>query len=138
MVFQEVERGRGGAVVGQDKRNERSGSRFLPRPATTRGLALDLVNVQPQPLHHLLADLVTPGQVEALQPQRPREARCVWRHRVRAPVRGRVRKRVRRVWLAECRGRGRGGRGERRVGRRRGQGEHRWDSLSWVCADVRG
>ena len=102
-------------------------SRFLPRPP--RGLALDLVNVQPQPLDHLLADLVTPRQIEALQPQRPRVARRIWRDRMRASVRGRMRERVSRVRLAK---------GERRVGRGCWEGEHRRHRLARIRANVSG
>jgi hypothetical protein len=55
-------------------------SGFLPRPANH--LALDLVDVKPQPLYHLLTDLMTPRQIEALEAQRPRVARRVGRDRV--------------------------------------------------------
>jgi hypothetical protein len=50
-------------------------SRFLPRP--TGHLTLDLVDVKPQPLHHLLADLMTSRQIEAFEAQRPRVTRRV-------------------------------------------------------------
>ena len=123
-----------------------SASPLSRRSVARKGFAFDLVDVQPQPLHHLLSDLMTSRRVQASQPQRPRETRHVWRDRVRAPVQGWVRQRVRRVRLTQCRrwccrcggARGGGSGSERRVGSWCGQGQHWRYGLPWVRADVRG
>ena len=96
--------GRGCLMGGRDREKKKRirNSRFLPRSVASKGFAFDLVDIQPQPLHHLLSDLMTPRQVQAPQPQRPRETRHVWRDRVRAPMRGWMRQRVRRVRLTQC------------------------------------